>query len=182
MPPQAEVHPCWRIGPDEICGPPRIDAAPCEHRRNTTCQRLVRIRFTVENGNGNEVEQHPPRSPCRQLQEIVRADQPYEIAVSVPFQPFNRIHGILCADLLFQVRDTDFRMAGGDGPRRGHARRQIRHTGSGFQGILRRNQPPDLIQAKPPNGFQADRPVPLMGGIERPPKQTDPGAPGGVDL
>ncbi len=127
MPPQTEVHPCWRVGRGEIDGMPRIDAAMRVSLCHATGQRSIRIRFAIENGNGNEIEQIPPGPPGRQLQQIVRTDQPYEVPASVPHQPTHRIHCITCADLLFQIRDDQSRIARDDLLGRRHARRQVRH-------------------------------------------------------
>lgn len=161
---------------------PRRDAAMRESRCNGTSQRLVRIRFTIENGNGDEIEQGPPASPRRQLRQIVRPDQPYEIDFIMTFQSLDRIHGITRTNLLFQIRDKNPGMTGGDRLGRRHAIGQIGHVVPGFQGVLRRDQPPDPIQTETADRFEADRPMTGMGGIERPPQQPHPGAPGSADF
>jgi len=105
--------------------------------RNLTSQRSVRIWLAIENGNGHEVEQAPPISPLRQLPEIVRPDQPYELAFSIAFQSSNRIHRILRTELSFQVRDNDLGMTGGHLGGGCHTGWQIGHSRLGFQGVLR---------------------------------------------
>lgn len=173
MPTQAEIHPSWRVGTDEIGCTPGIDPVSCKSLCDTTSQRSVRIRLTIENGNGNQVEQISPVSPGRQLQEIVGADQPDEAAISVAFQSFNRIHSILRTKLSFQIRDKKFRVARRNIPCRCHAGCETGHIGPGFQRILRGDQPPDLVEIEPFRRFQADAAVTVMGRIEGAAQQAD---------
>ncbi len=173
MPTQAEVHPCWRGGSDQIPGMARIQAAGRVRSRDPTSQRFVRIWLTIENGNGHKVEQILPISPFRQLQQIIRPDQPDKSAVSVAFQSSDRIHTILRTKLSFQIRDKDFRVSARHVGGGGHAFGKASHIIFGFQGVLRRDQPPDTIETEPLDGVQADRAMPFMGGIEGAAEQAD---------
>src|SRR5206468_12870329 len=72
---------------------------------------------------------------------------------------------VMCTQFMLKRRDP---YAGVFCKRTGAAQTvlQCSHASHGLQGILRRHQPPDLIQPKLPQGRTADLKVSGMGGIE----------------
>jgi hypothetical protein len=58
-------------------------------------------------------------------------------------------------------------------PRRSHAAPLGCHVRRGLERVLRRHQPPDLVEPESPQRFEAQMHVAGMGGIERPAEQAD---------
>jgi len=114
-----------------------------------------------------------PMPPARQLLEIIRTDHPYEMSGwKADAQGMQGIDRILCIEVFLDIAHNDFWMTR-DFLGAGHALGQRRHAFHWLQGILRANQPPDLIEPHALQRIQAHRQMPLMRGIKRPAHQAD---------
>ncbi len=110
-----------------------------------------------------------------ELREIVGAHQPDEmLAREKRLKRRDRIDAVMRAELRFEVEHADARIAR-DGSGLLQAFGKGRHAGDGLQRILRRHQPPDLVEMKPLQGFEADMAMAFMGRVERAAEKTDPG-------
>jgi hypothetical protein len=77
---------------------------------------------------------------------------------------------------LLEVTDADARISGRERTGRGEALGEIRHSGYRLQRILRRDQPPDPIQAEMPERLPADREMAFVGRVEGTSEQPDAAA------
>ena len=163
--------PCWRL-----LGHQRgwlQNAFTPEPVRGNPCKRPVRIVWPVKNRNGHGLEDLGPALPGRQLQQIVRAHQPDEIMLRMkPFEGAERIDRIARAEAAFDVADANSWM-----PRRGgrgrHAQSKVGHVGTGLEWVLRRYQPPDLIEGQPFQGQYANMAMPGVRRSERAAQKAD---------
>ena len=118
-----------------------------------------------------------PVLPAVDLGEIVRPHQPDESDARQPApqlaQCFGRIGG---RQLGFDAGDSYARMPS-HRPSPCQPLLERGHAGHRLQRVLRRYQPPDRVEPQPLQRQQADMPMPLMGWIERTPKQADHGMP-----
>ena len=106
-------------------------------RRGQSRQRLKRVFRAREHRNSNHPEDRRPGFPSWHLPEIVRAHQPYEAAVpAAAAQRAQRIHSVARAEPLFEIGDTDTRVArhGRGGIQPG---RQRRHARAWLERVLR---------------------------------------------
>lgn len=62
----------------------------------------------------------------------------------------------------------------GAGAGAGQALGQRRHPGGRLERVLRRDQPPDLVEGQTPQGLAAELQVPLVGRVEGATQQADP--------
>lgn len=114
-----------------------------------------------------------PRLPRRYLDKVVGPDQPHETMIAMAAAELaQRIDGVAGAETILDIGNADPRMPGHDS-RAGHACGQGGHSRRRFKGILRRYEPPDLVQIQPSQGFQADMPVPVMRRVERSSQKAD---------
>ncbi len=88
----------------------------------------------------------------------------------------DRIGGVLAAEPGLDIGDDDAPVRAGDRPGLGEALGQGRHAVGGLKRVLRRDEPPDLIEIEPFAELARNMEVAFMGGIERAAKQADPGA------
>ena len=110
------------------------------------------------------------------LRQVVGAHQPDEgVARKAAGQRGERIGGIAGAEPALDVGDADAPVPG-DGARAVEPARQLGHSGAGFQRVLRRHQPPHLVEREALERQERDVAVPVMRRIERPAEQTDAAA------
>jgi hypothetical protein len=108
------------------------------------------------------------------LREIVGAHQPDEmLAREKRLERRDGIRGVMRAELRLEIEHADAWVAR-DGSGLLQALGEGRHAGDGLQRILRRDQPPYLVEPKPLQGFEADMAMALMGRVERAAEKTDP--------
>ena len=84
---------------------------------------------------------------------------------------------MLPAEPVFEIADNDAPITGGDPPRSFEPRRKRRHAGDGLQWVLRRDQPPHLVEIEPFEGGQAQMQMTGVSRVERAAKQPDAAAP-----
>ena len=108
-----------------------------------------------------------------ELGQNVGAHQPDEPGARIePAERPHRVERIAGAKQQLGCTDPDAGVTG-DLPRTGDAARQRLHAVVALQRVLRRDQPPDLVEAQAPQGFQADVTMPVMGWIERSAQKPD---------
>jgi hypothetical protein len=109
-----------------------------------------------------------------ELAQIVGAHEPYEACLgeAAP-QFFQRVGRIARAEPRLDAGDLDAGVVGDLGGKR-HALGERRHAGLVLQRILRRDEPPDLVEIEEMERQEADMPMPAMSGVERAAEQPDP--------
>jgi len=118
-----------------------------------------------------------PTPPAADLRQIVGAHQPDETgARKAPLQRVQRVGGIAGAEPRLDIGHLDALV----GHHRGGGRHPIgerRHAADRFQRVLRRDQPPDLVEPEPSQRLAADVQMAVMGGVERAAEQPDAAPP-----
>lgn len=189
-------HPCLRPGPANCGRRFRAEAGVQKHpsrqgsRREppsvpgvhpgapeATCrktgQRPVRIGSAGEDRNRHGVKDSRPTPPPGDLQEIVGTHDPHETPARVAaLQLEERVGGVDRAEPGLEVRSFDAGMVGDLGRHR-QALGKGRHAPAGLQRVLRRYEPPDLVQPQEVDRQEADMAMAVMGGIERAAEEAD---------
>ncbi len=108
------------------------------------------------------------------LREIVGAHQPDEkLAREKRLQRRERVRGVMRAKPRLDIKHADAWVVG----ERGGLLQPLSercHADDGLQRILRRDQPPDLVEAKPLEGFEADMTMAFMRRVEGSAQEPDP--------
>ena len=156
---------------------------PCPRLRHSTLgkntrrardQRRFRIGWPGKNRNGNQPEDAPPVLPLADLHEIVRSHQPDEPTLrKARQQERQRVGRMRGAEPPLDVGHADARMPG-DPCRRLQPFLERRRVARALQRVLRRQHPPDFVEAQPLQRQQRDVPVSLVGRVERAAEQPDP--------
>jgi hypothetical protein len=172
-----QVHPCRR-----------------RHRRHRPCSRFrrsisrkhacrarhqgsSRIGWPGKNRNGNQPEDATPVLPLADLHEIVRSHQPDETILrkACP-QESERVGRVRRAEPPLDVGDANARMPG-DSCRRLQPFLQRRRVARVLQRVLRRQHPPDLVEAQPLQRQHGDVAMSLVRRVERAAEEPDPAPP-----
>ena len=119
-----------------------------ERARGLTRQRPVRIGMALEDRNGAAVQDPPPVPPARQLEEVVGTHQPYEAMARPPAETLQRVDGETGSEPGLERHGPACAGAGSDGRRAPPARPEAPCRHGRLQRILRRDQPPDLVQTE----------------------------------
>lgn len=153
-----------RLGPD---------TGMREALRGQSRQCLMTIGRAREDCNGHAPKDFRPALPVRDLVQIVGAHQPNEFcARQHTLQRSKSVRREARAEPSLELEHADAGVA--RQPRRGpEPPRQGGHATLRLQGILRRDEPPDLVEAEPLQRFKADVTVAGMGRVERPAQQPD---------
>ena len=85
------------------------------------------------------------------------------------------------AQPVFEIADDDAPVSGGDLPRLFEPNRKGRHAGDRLQRVLRRHQPPHLVEIEPFEGGQAQMQVTGVSRVERAAEQPDAAVPALAD-
>src|SRR5437764_892599 len=96
-------------------------------------------------------------------------------------QGFERVGGIGAAELGLDAGDPNAVLTGRDFARLGEAVGEGSHTGGRLQRVLRRNEPPDLVEAETLQRQPADMQMAAMGRVERAAEKADAPAASGVE-
>ena len=108
------------------------------------------------------------------LRQIVGAHQPDEMLARMDrTERYDGVGGVASRELRFDREHANARIAG-EGVGSSEAPRQGRHSGRGFQRILRRDEPPDLVEIQALQRFEADMAMTLMRGVEGAAEEADP--------
>src|SRR5690242_20252349 len=127
--------------------------------------RPISIGRTVKNRNWQLVKYLCPVLPVCDLGEIVGPHQPYKTAVPMRLAEFSeRVGGVSGAELGLDIGNSDSRVPGRLA-RRVDSGREGRHAVHGLQRVLRRDQPPDLVELEERQRREADLAMALMGGV-----------------
>jgi hypothetical protein len=149
------------------------NAGPGKTLRCQLSQSCATVGRACENRNGNTRENRLPMLPMADLREIVGAHQPDEIdSRPTPLQRGKCVGSEMRTESRFEIEDTNARIAG-DAHCTCDAFLQGSHAGGGLERVLRRDQPPDFIEAKALQRLAADMQMALMRGIERAAEQAD---------
>ena len=137
------------------------------------CRSRLSIGPAIKDRNGKRLKDLMPAPPAHEISQIISAHNPDELVARVLApDPTNSIGGILAAIALLTIADTNRWMArfalGGS-----VSLFEWLHACQGFQRVLRRNNPPQFIQAKPIDSLPPDMEMAVMGGIERTTEQSD---------
>lgn len=128
---------CWKRDP-------RMRKALCRKLG----QPVKRIGRAVEDCNGKAMEDRLPAPPMADLRQIVGAHQPNEaLARKASLQRRDRIRGKAGAEAALEIEHADARVVR-ECLGLSEALGKRRHAGDGLQGVLRRDQPPHLIEAE----------------------------------
>src|SRR5579859_401738 len=165
-------YPGWRGGFRQSGG--SCDSPVPEAPGRLARHRFPRIGRAVENRNRNAAEDAGPAVPARNLGQIVGPHDPHQLRRrETPLHHRQRIGGIAGAPAGLHAGDLDPGMArhcaGAFNPLglAGHAVGRL-------QGILRTDQPPQLVELEALQRFQRDMQMPFMGRVERPAQHADP--------
>ena len=146
-----------------------VRIAGCDRRK----ARLEAVARPRNHGDGYPLHDFRPPVPAREVQQVVRPHQPDKARIGCPLRQLpDRVGGVAGAELGLDVGDMDrgmMRHIAGTL----HALGKRRHALHGLERVLRRYEPPHLVQFKPAHGHQADMPVALMGRVERAAEQAD---------
>lgn len=108
------------------------------------------------------------------LQKIVGPHQPHEAVLPLNIrQPGQGVRRILCTQPRFGVTDMNARIGGGDLLGGSEPFLIGRHPIRRLQRVLRRHQPPHLVQAQQLQRLLTYIQVSVVGRIERPAQQAD---------
>ena len=136
-----------------------------------------RVPRTPKYCNGNSIKNSRPAMPAMNLQQVVGPHQPHETRPGLgPRQGRQGISSIAGPTDLFKIADPDPGLCRCHVFCRRHPACEFRHAVGRFQRILRRHQPPHLVEPKAPQRHPADIQVPLMRRVKRPPEHTDTAA------
>src|SRR5260221_5828258 len=114
-----------------------------------------------------------PSRPMADLSEIVRAHQPNEMgAGKAALERGDRIRRVAGAEPRLDVGDLDARILR-QRRGRGEALGERRHAAHRLQRILRRDQPPDLIEREPSQRLAADMEMAAIGRVQRTAEEPD---------
>src|SRR5260221_745906 len=142
--------------------------------RGAAGERLQRDRRAGEYGDWNGVEDVLPTPPIWDLGEVVATHQPAEMGVrKAPAKPLQRIGRIGGAESGFDPADPDAAVGGGERSGLLQALGEGRHASNRLQRVLRRDQPPHLVEVETLQRLAADMQVAAMRGIERTAEQPD---------
>lgn len=168
-----EEYPGGRRHQRESARPARTDAGSSKTTCRFPLQSPQRIGGPIEHRNGHTSEDLGPTVPQRQLQQVVGAHDPDE-ALAPPRRPQGgqRVDGTAGAQHGFDAADTDARVARGP-PRARQPLGVGRHAARRLERVVRRYQPPHLVERQQVERQQADMAVSLMRGIERAAEQAD---------
>jgi hypothetical protein len=171
--PCREKHPGRRRRRCQAPGRTGKHPMSCETARSQTAERGKRIRRTGKNRNGSELEDPRPTFPSADLLQVVGAHQPDESRRREAFlQGRQSIRRVTAAERGLDIRNPDMRMLRDGGGLR-QPFRERRHARDRLQRVLRRDQPPDLVQVQMLQRQIADVQMAAMGRVERPAQQAD---------
>ena len=113
------------------------------------------------------------------LGEVVATHEPDKPQPRKPAtQDLQGVSGVVRpAQPIFEIADDDAPVPGGGLPRLLEPDRKGRHAGNRFQRVLRRHQPPHLVEIKPFESGQGQMQVTAMSRVERAAKQPDAAMP-----
>lgn len=128
-----------------------------------TCQR---IGSPVEHCNGDHGKETLPVFPQVDPGKVVSSHEPGESTEWNPaLEAGDGINREVCSKIGLESGHRDpCALRKGPGPRQPFGKGQ--HAVDGFQGIVRRHQPPDFIEAQLTAGDMTDKEMPLVSGIE----------------
>ena len=130
----------------------------------------------IEYRNGKRLEDILPAAPALEICQIVGAHHPDEaMARMAAAETLDGVGAVWTVPALFAIAHPNRRVAG-EAPRRGQTLFERRHAALRFKRVLRRDQPPDAIEAEIGQRKARDVEMALMGGIERTAQQPDPRA------
>ena len=122
--------------------------------RRPRCQRREHRPRTHHHRDGNAVRKILPMAPTVERHKIITSHQPHETQRRKPLlQSRDRIDRVPRVDLRFDIGHANTRRMSCDPARACKALVQRSHSMDGFQRILRRHKPPDIIETK---AFQRD--------------------------
>jgi hypothetical protein len=119
----------------------------------------------VEHGNRNRQKDLVPPLPPAQLNEVVGTHQPDETpSWKAAAQRLQAVGGVMrTAEPTLEIADDDASVSGGDPPSLLQSEGERRHAGDRLQRVLRRHQPPYLVQREAPEREQAQMQMAVMG-------------------
>ena len=166
-------HPGGRLAAREPWRSAFRQSLACESFRRLNHTGITRVRPAVDHRNGYRPEERGPEPPRRERRQVVGADDPDQpMPPKASLEPGDRIDRVASAEAALYIAHVESAVSR-RGPRGGEALVERRHPGPGLERILRRDQPPDLVQAQALERQQADVAVALMGGIEGAAEQAD---------
>src|SRR5216684_1278595 len=114
-----------------------------------------------------------PSGPMAELREIVSAHQPDETGASeAALEDAQRVGGIARTQPRLDIGDLDARIVD-DGCGGSDALDQRGHAAHRLQRVLRRDEPPDLVEAEAAQRLAADMQMAAVGRVERAAEQAD---------
>ncbi len=171
--PDRKEHPSDRGTIGQSTGCPPFEAAPRITPGGQPTQRMQRVSRSGENCKRGGGKYCRPLPPMVNLFQIIGPHQPNKFGAWKSFVQCRQCIGSIArADPGFEIGDFDLAVTGDSfGIAQSHRKRG--HTARGFQRILRRDKPPNLVQIQTLQGFEADVTMTPMGRVERSPQKTD---------
>ncbi len=169
--PDVQEHPCRRPAFDKSACLRLGKSSRSEVTGRLRCQGIGRIRRPGENRNRDQTEEVLPMLPARHLNEVVGAHDPDEPAAGIArlHRP-QRIDGVDGAEPAFDVGDAHPPVRR-DAARRGESPFERGHLRRALQRVLRRDQPPHLVQRQPLQRLAATCRCPSCAGLNEPPSR-----------
>ena len=169
-----EINPgrCWPIG--EGLGLAKRQAGCPIAQSKQPMQRGKGKRCAVKNRDRHPCGNLLPGPPMVEGCKVIRSHQPNEFMTCKPaLQKPDRLHRVAQPVTFFEPKYVQSRVL-----RHGLRQRKTQFVISQilglFEGVLRRDQPPDFIEIEPLQRFERDMQMARMGRIERAAEKTDP--------
>ena len=150
------------------------NARPGKTLRCQLSQGFLTVGRAGKNRNGKPREDRLPIAPMPDLCEIVGAHQPDETEPRpATLKRRQRVGGEMRPESLLEIEHADAPIGRGQCLGAGETIGKLAHAGDRLQRILRRHQPPDLVEAEPLQRLAADMEMALMRRVERAAEQAD---------
>jgi len=147
--------------------------APRQNDAGAAGERPQRRSRTVDDQDRHEVGNHAPVPPKVKLAQVVRAHDPDEMRARRPaFEPNDGFVGVARPDLGLESGDGDARIAR-QAPRRFDPRAHLGEARRQLQRVARRRQPPQAVEAQPPQRQLGNQPMPFVRRVEGAAEQAD---------
>ena len=174
MRPKVQEAPRGRVEIGQPIRTGHIDSAGPKSVCRQTTYRPKRIGGASKDRNGKRMKDLLPPLPFWDLDQVICPHDPDKTCPGIGLgQRSHSVGGEACLQPLLDCRHQD-PWVGSDLARPRYPNGEGRHPIARFEGVLRRNQPPNAIEAETLQRFQAYIAVAVMGWVERPTKQADP--------
>ena len=168
-----QKYPGWWLQRRQFIGRPLRQSLAGEALQRFARTGALSIGLAVKYRNGKRLEDVLPTAPTGKFAEIVGAHDPDKMVARIMAAKMgDGIGAVAAVKAPFAIAYLNRRVAG-QLTRRRQALIEGRHAALGFKRILRRHQPPQLIQCEPFDRLQADMEMAFMGRVKGAAKEAD---------